>query len=116
MLQDAKPFHLRVGQGLSSSGEGVEGVYAEEVKLRASGFVKDKQLKAKVLQLVRELLQVLESSPCTEDFKDKTSKHQGVKFTVSSPDQVEERKKEIRPEAWVQETLPEARGTGWGYS
>ena len=26
-----------------------------------------------------------------------------------------ERKKEIRPEAWVQETLPEVRGMGWGY-
>lgn len=28
----------------------------------------------------------------------------------------QKRKKEIRPEAWVQETHPEARGMGWGRS
>lgn len=82
MLQDVKPFQFRVGQGLSSSGEGAEAAYAEEVKLRAPGFVKDRQLEAKVLHLVRELLEVLESSPATEGFKEETFKHQGVRFTV----------------------------------
>lgn len=106
MLQDVKPFQFRVGQGLSSSGEGAEGVYAEEVKLRAPGFVKDRQLEAKVLQLVRELLEVLESSPATEEFKEETFKHQGVKFTVvCSLDQVRVRScnRVALPPLWCQE-------------
>ena len=77
------PFYFRVGDGLSRSGEGAETVYGQEVKLHAPGFVKDKQLKDKVLKLVHELLQALESTPFTADYKEETIKHQGISFKVT---------------------------------
>ena len=77
------PFYFRVGDGLSLSGEGAEAVYRQEVKLHSPGFVNDKHLKDKVLKLVHELLQALERSPFTVDFKEETIKHQGITFKVT---------------------------------